>query len=307
MRFSLRSRAGAVAAILLAAAIAVGVYFLWDRGPSTPAELASYLPNKDGTMLYIDVKSMRRTGVLNMIAGTKAAEEFDYKEFVDQTNFDYRRDLDAVAATFRSGQVFIVARGHFDWTKIYAYAQQHGGACRNSFCAVDGSQPQRKVSFYRLRSNLLALATSTDDMAAYQIMRNASRVNPFLPDQPIWILVPSMVLKEASGLPPGTAAFAIALQDAERIIFTAGPDGDHLQLGLNVTCKDPAAASALLVQLEGTTNTLRRWLAREHQQPNARDLSGVLVAGSFRRDNRKVYGQWPLSRAFVESVTGGTN
>jgi len=42
-------------------------------------------------------------------------------------------------------------------------------------------------------------------------------------------------------------------------------------------------------------------IAREHQQPNAADWSGLLAAGSFRRENQRVFGQWPLSRAFVEA------
>jgi hypothetical protein len=45
-------------------------------------------------------------------------------------------------------------------------------------------------------------------------------------------------------------------------------------------------------------------LARENRTANPQDLSGVLVAGTFRRDDRKVYGEWPLQRAFVESITG---
>jgi hypothetical protein len=33
-------------------------------------------------------------------------------------------------------------------------------------------------------------------------------------------------------------------------------------------------------------------------------LSGVLVAGTFRRDDRRMYAQWPISRAFVDAVMG---
>jgi hypothetical protein len=253
------------------------------------------------------VDAMRRSGILNMIAGSKVAEDLEYKSFVDQTSFDYRHDLDAIAATFGADQIFFVLRGHFDWNKLRAYAQHQGGTCRNSFCAVDGSKPGRRISFYPLKSNLMALAVSPDDMAAYQITRNASHVNPFAPAEPVWMLVPAAVLKNAQSLPSGTRAFAIALEKAERIIFSIGPEGDHLQVGVNVTCKDTEAASALLVQLETTTNTLRRMLASEHQQPNVKDLSGVLVAGSFRRDDRRVLGQWPIQRAFVDEITGGAH
>ena len=293
--------------LVVAIAIAIGVYFFVSRGPRTPAELASYLPDKNATLLYVDVDAMRRSGILNMIAGSKVAEDLEYKTFVDQTSFDYRHDLDAIAATFSGDQIFFVLHGHFDWNKLRAYAQHQGGTCRNSFCAVDGSKPGRRISFYPLKSNLMALAVSPDDMAAYQITRNASHVNPFAPAEPVWMLVPAAVLKEAQSLPSGTRAFAIALQNAERIVFSIGPEGDHLQVGVNVTCKDAEAASALLVQLENTTNTLRTWLAREHRHANDNDLSGVLIAGSFRREDRRVVGKWPIQRSFVDEITGGSH
>jgi len=71
-----------------------------------------------------------------------------------------------------------------------------------------------------------------------------------------------------------------------------------------VTCRDAAMASKLLGDFQNTTGTLREWIAREHQQPNPADLSGVLVAGTFYRDDRRVFGEWPIPRAFVDSLTG---
>lgn len=290
----------------MCAAITAGVYFYGTRGPKTPAELASYLPDKNATLLYIDVDAMRRSGILNMVSGSKAAEELEYRSFVEQTSFDYRHDLDAVAATFNGDQVFFVLRGHFDWSKLRTYAQKQGGTCRNNFCSMDGSKPPRRISFYPLKSNLMALAVSQDDMAAYQVVRNASHVNPFAPSEPVWVLVPAAVLKRTESLPAGMRAFAIALENAERIVFSIGPEADHLKVAMNVTCSNAESASALLVQLENTTNTLRKWLAREHEHASANDLSGVLTAGSFRRDDRRVSGEWPLQRAFVDAMTGGS-
>lgn len=291
-------------AIAIAVAVVAGYLVMRDRGPSSPTELAAYLPDKEGTLLYADVDAMRKSGILGMLAGSKPTDDPDYKDFLQQTGFDYRHDLDAVAATFRSEQVFFAVRGRFDWDKLMAYARKRGGSCKEAYCVTDGSRPSRRISFHRLRSNLMALAVSPDDMAAYQIARNASRVNPFFPDAPIWLMVPSAVLKEADSLPAGTQAFALALEKADRAIFSIGPDGDHIKVAVNVTCRNAEAASNLLVQLENTTNLLRRMLAREKREANPRDLSGVLVAGTFRRDDRKVYGEWPLQRAFVESITG---
>ena len=60
----------------------------------------------------------------------------------------------------------------------------------------------------------------------------------------------------------------------------------------------------LLTQFEGTTKALRELLARNRQKPDPADLGGVLVAGSFRRDERQVYGEWPLPKAFVDAIAG---
>jgi hypothetical protein len=305
VRFRFQPWQWAILLSLVCIAAAAGVYLFHMRA-GTPADLVSYLPTANATVVYIDVDAIRRSGVLNMIAGSKAAEELEYRQFVDATQFDYRRDLDAVAAAFKDGQVFFALRGRFHWKNLQDYAVHQGGSCRNSFCTVNSSIPQRRISFYPLQPDTLALASSPDDFAAYQVTRKSGKLTLEPPNQPVWVEVPAFVLKNADSLPAGTKAYASALQNAEQIVFTIGPEADHLQLALNVTCRDVEAASTLLVDFENTTNTLRKWIAREHQHSNPADLSGVLVLGTFRREDRRLYGQWPLPRAFVDAVAGGS-
>jgi hypothetical protein len=64
-------------------------------------------------------------------------------------------------------------------------------------------------------------------------------------------------------------------------------------------------ASTLVIQLEQLTETLRTWIAREHLKPNPGDLSGVLTAGSFRREDRRVFGSWPIPKEFVRTISDG--
>lgn len=276
------------------------------RGGSSPSDLASFLPTANATVIFIDVDAIRRSGILNLVAGSKAAEEIEYKQFVDQTLFDYRQDLDAVAAAFKDNQVFLTLRGRFHWKNLMDYAVHQGGSCHNGFCVASGSRPNRRISFYALKPDTMAMAISSDDFAAYQITRKSATLPLLPPNQPVWAMVPILALKNADALPAGTKPYVAALGSAEQIVFALGPDGDHLQLDLNVTCRDTQAASALLVDLEGATNELRKLMAREHQQPNPAELSAVLVAGSFRRDDRRVHGQWPIARAFVDAVAGGS-
>jgi hypothetical protein len=303
VRFRFQPWQLAVLLALLCGAVMIGIHLYRIRGGSKPSDLVAYLPTDSATIVYIDVDAIRRSGILNLIAGSKAAEELEYQQFVDQTLFDYRQDLDAVALSFRAGQVYIVARGSFHWKNLMDYSIRQGGSCHNSFCIVQGSRPSRIISFYPLKPNLMALAISSDDLGAYSVARRPGKLALDTPKQPIWILVPAVALRDPDVLPAGTKPYASALQNADQIVFTVGPNSDHLELSLQVTCHDDAGASKLLADLQNTTDTLRKWIAREHQQPNPADLSGLLVGGTFRRDDRRVYGRWPITRAFVDSLT----
>ena len=288
----------------MCAALTGAIHLYRTRGGSNPSDLVAYLPTDNTTVVYIDAGAIRRSGILNMIAGSKAAEELEYQQFVDQTMFDYRQDLDAVAVAFKEGEVYIAARGNFHWKNLMDYATRQGGSCHNSFCTAPSSRPSRRISFYALKANLMALAISSDDFAAYSIKRKPGKLALDPPSQPLWMLVPAVALKDSDALPAGTKPYASALRNAEQILFTVGPDSDHLQLSLQVTCRDVPSAAKLLVDFQNTTTTLRDWIAREHQQPNPADLSGMLVAGTFHRDDRQVFGQWPIPKALVDSLTG---
>jgi hypothetical protein len=295
------------ALLIIVCALAVaGVYAYRTRGSAKPSDLVGYLPSANATILYLDVDAMRRSGILNMLAGSKAAEELEYRQFVDQTLFDYRQDLDAVAAAFRDNQIFFALRGRFHWKNLMDYARHQGGSCHNGFCVMTGSQPNRRISFYALREDTLAMAVSSDDFAAYQVSRKPPGLPLATPAQPIWALVPIAALKDTD-FPAGVKPYAAALGNAEQIVFTLGPDGNRLQLALNVTCRDAQAASALLVDLEKATSSLRKILAGERQKRDPADLLSVLVEGAFRRDDRRVSGQWALDRGFVDALMGGSN
>jgi hypothetical protein len=294
-----------VLVLAVGAIAAAGTYFLLGRRSVTTPDLVSLLPAANATLVYADVSAIRRAGILNMLAGSKASEEPEYRQFVDQTKFDYQQDLAAVAAAFREGQVFLAVRGRFRWKNLADYARHQGGSCHGNYCVMPGSRPDRRISFYPVKPDIMAMAIGPDDFAAYQVTQQSGRLNLNPPNQPVWALVPAAAFREPGVLPAGAKAYATALQNAEQALFTVGPENDHLQLGVEVTCRDAAAASALLRNLESITSTLRKLIAREHQQANPADLSGVLVGGTFHREDRRVDGQWPIPEAFVKAMTGG--
>jgi hypothetical protein len=304
VRFRFQPWQLAVLVAILCVAVTGGILLYRTRGGSNPADLVAYLPIDKSVIVYIDTGAIRRSGILDMIAGSKVAEELEYQQFVDRTMFDYRQDLDAVAVAFKEGQVYLAARGNFHWKNLMDYATQQGGSCHNSFCIVPSSRPSRRISFYPLKPNLMALGISSDDLAAYTVARRRGKLALVPPTQPLWMLVPAAALKDTDTLPAGTKPYASALQTADQIVFTVGPDSGNLQVSLQVTCHDVPTAEKLLVDFQNATGVLRSAIAREHQQPNPADLSGVLAGGTFHRDDRLVYGQWPISRAFVDSLTG---
>jgi hypothetical protein len=300
-----------VVLLLIACALAgSGIYWFRARRAAPPSPLVAYLPSAGASVIYIDVDALRRSGVLSMLAGSKTSEEPDYVQFVRETKFDYRQDLDAIAAAVKDGRVYIALRGRFHWSNLRDYAPAQGGSCHNDFCVVPGSQPNRRISFYALKPDVLAMAVGPDDFAAYQI--SAQPVKPALaqPEAPLWALIPGEALQSAGALaadsvPAAAKAYVPALQGAEQIVLSIGPGQDRqLQLGARVVCKDAAAAAALLTQLQAITKALRDLAARQRQKPDAGDLSNLLVAGSFRREERQVYGVWPIPKAFVDAVTG---
>jgi hypothetical protein len=296
-----------VALSVAACAIAGAVgYWYHARGAARAPSLASYLPADNASVIYIDVDALRRSGILNLVAGSKAVEEPDYQQFVNETKFDYRQDLDAVAAAFKDGKVYFALRGRFHWKDLKDYAARQGGSCHSDFCVVAGSQPNRRISFYPLKHDVIAMAIGPDDFAAYQIASASKKLELAPPKEPVWALIPAVALQRMDSLPVAAKAYVPALQGAEQILFSMGADpAQQLQLGVQVTCKDAMAASALLTQFEGTTNALRQVLSKMNRKPDSADLNGVLVAGTFHRSERQVYGAWPIPKAFVDALTGG--
>jgi hypothetical protein len=296
----------AAVVLLVCAAVAGGIY--WQLHHSFDAvALVECLPQDRSTHTYIDVAALRRAGILDLLAGSKAAEDADYRQFVQQTGFDYRNDLDAVAAAFLDDNVYLAVRGRFAWTKLQNYAQAQGGHCRNSLCEMPASTPGRNISFYPLKPDVLAMAVSREPLAATTVGKQRWRNPPQLSAEPLWISAPAFVFRDVKSLPAGTHSFFSPLAQADRVVFTAGPakSGDRLELRLDVACNSAQDAAALDQQFDHTTDLLRKMLEREHMTPNGADLSGVLVSGTFEQHDKHVIGRWPLERRFVEALFAG--
>ena len=178
---------------------------------------------------------------------------------------------------------------------------------------MPASQPERHISFYPLRSDVLGIAVSTEERGVVLIGPGQWKNPPRLPPEPVWISTPSYVFSDVKDLPEGTHSFFSPLAQAKEVTFAIGPVGVErggaadggLSVRLEVTCYSPAAAGALAKQLTQTTELLKSMIEREHMTSNPNDLSGVLVAGSFEQQDQRVIGKWPIARGFVEALLSG--
>jgi hypothetical protein len=300
----MRRRVLIVTALSFCAVVGASLYLLRSASPATPAEMIAALPQTGASLAYIDVAAIRNAGLLPL-AGTAKIQDADYRSFVDSTGFDYERDLDAVAASFTSSGTFFVVRGRFDWPRLRTYAERRGGSCRGELCRAPGSIPQRWVSFWRIASGLMALASGPGDSAALDVTPRKVSAGVPGPNRPIWVSVFPSALANIGALPAGAQSFTSPLAAAERVVFSVAPSGNQLRLYLDVTAPSEAGAGELQKRLQDATDLLNKMLEREHQRPNDADMSGLLSAGKFRREGRQVFGEWPVPKKLIESIAGG--
>jgi len=279
----------------------------WWRFRSIPevGEMIAMLPAEGATLVYVDLKSLRTAGILDLLAGNQVAEDADYRGFVAATGFDYRTDLDKVAGAIRRKDSFFVLVGRFDWSSLKQYTVNQGGKCLNGICEMPASDKGRWISFRPLRANLLALATAPYQRGAADIYLRKSPAPPDAPPQPVWVSFPQAVLTGAA-VPETSKLLSKALGTARKVTFAADRARDGgFEVTLVADCPSAPEAVQLKNQLAGLTQVFKGYSASQAGKPNPGDLSAVLTSGSFEQRDSRVYGRWPVPRPFLEAVAGG--
>ncbi len=293
--------------ILFIAALCSGTLggVIWYRSRAiSPAAMMKRLPTDDAVVLFVDFAKLRRAGLLQLLDGSRVGEDPEYQSFVRQTDFDYKQDLDTAMVAFAPKSKYMLLKGRFDWKALKNYVLSTNGRCNNSFCKMAGSSPEKRISFFPMQSNLMAMGVSPDDVAALRMNTVEDRPDSDIPKAPIWLAIPPSVVKSGQNLPAGTQMFARSLDRAQSVTLSLEQEGDAFAAKLDVHCASAADASALAGDLTNTTRLLREMIEREHQTPNPADLSGFLTSGAFMSQGQKAHGYWRITRALIDNLLG---
>jgi hypothetical protein len=279
---------------------------VWYRSRAlTPAAMLKRLPTDDALVVYIDFAALRSAGILQMLDGSKVGEDPEYRSFVSKTEFDFKQDLDTVMAAFAPGGKYVLAKGRFDWKSLMTYVRGVDGACNNSFCRMAGSTPDRRISFYPIQSDLMALAVAKDESAANRMNTPDSRFEREIPAAPVWISIPPSIVRSGQPLLAGSQMFMRSLEHTQSVTLSLAPESGGFVVRLDVRCGNDSDAAVVAGELTKTTNLLRSMIAHENKQPNPADLSGFFTSGTFRSEAARVHGYWTIPRALIDTLLGG--
>lgn len=250
--------------------------------------------------LAIDVKALRASGILEKLAG-KSTEEPEYLQFVKETGFHYRQDLDLVIASYSAAETLVFLTGRFDWDSLEQYAAKHGGGCKDSVCRMAASTAGRHLSYARLASSQIAFASSGDSEAVTKLTRASGAAPSVPPNHPIWFLIPPDLLKDPSVLPGAAQMLATALLGSGEVLIAIGANGSGYEARLEAQCKTPEQAAQMVRELQAATTVLQRTMPAGKQEQT---LSGILSGGKFTSENTAIAGVWPIAPGFFEALSG---
>lgn len=295
----MRPRLYWILAGVLAAAILFALWWLRGARSAGAGPMMAELPAGDGVTLFVNTRQLRRTGVLERLAGEAGAEEDDYRRFVEATGFHYRTDLDALLLRIEENHRFIVAAGRFRFDRLRLYCLAAGGRCAGPLCSLPGSAPERQISWVKLDGGLLGLAVSPDPLAAAGLGQGPAQREWQPPVAPAWIYIPGPLLKPGSGLPAAAAAFLAALGGARWAILSVDFSGEGLAATLEAPCPSPGVAAGIAAGLQQASQALKETLARERGKIEAQAWLAALADGRFEAAGGKAVGRWHFGPTFL--------
>jgi hypothetical protein len=282
-----------------------GVFRYRHRYVRSDGDLVALLPRADATVLFVDSRALRQAHLLTLFSSSQTAEQPDYENFVRQTGFRFTEDLDRLVLSIGAETTYGAAIGKWNWTPLRQYARKHGGTCRDAVCFLPAITPGRWISFGEIQPDVLGLSISPDKEGVQALLANRGRSGLAISPEPVWMTVAPHLLHNPAPLPLPAKIFLISVQSADLVTFSLRPvQGRDYRFELQLHAQAPNAgtASSIADQLRIQTNTLQGELKREGRAPQADDLTGLLVAGSFHAEDRTAIGTWPIRDGLLNSL-----
>ncbi|MCS7044142.1 MAG: hypothetical protein N2036_10115 [Bryobacteraceae bacterium] len=291
--------------VALLAALAAAASLLWLWLPLRRADarsLLAELPPGEGLTVFVDARALRQTGLLQRIAGEAGAEDEEYRKFVEATGFEYRRDLDAVVLRAENGRRWIVAEARLDEDRLRRYFLAHGGRCFSGLCSMQGSAPERQISWVRLKRGRWGIAVSPDPLAAaaFTDERPKQGLTGWQPPEaPLWLYAPAAMLEAPEGAPAWVSLALASLRESKWMIWSAGARSGRIEVALDAACGAPEEAAALAARWEEILKALREAAAAARDKDS---LPALLAQGQIRTDGAFVRGRWVLEWPRLERL-----
>jgi hypothetical protein len=286
------------AAAIAIAALLFGIDYYRHRWVRHNSDLVWLLPPGDLNVIFADIATLRKAGLLGVLSNIKVAPDKSYDAFLAETGFDYTRDLDAIAIGIDPQQTFLIGRGRFRWDRFKAFAKSHNGTCESAACRAPSSTPGRWVNFISIQPDVIGVAISQSETAADDLRPPGRRVQGKTPQAPVWASLAHQLLTHPITLPLPFQIFAISMQEAQSVLVSA----ELHSINLKAHFLNAAAAATARTQLELQTKRLSTALAQGSEKPDPASLATLLTAGSFTVVGTDVLGRWPLYPEFLKAI-----
>jgi hypothetical protein len=331
---------GAVTALLLL--IAAGLYLYQQRGASNSSgrdDLLDRMPADAGAVIFAEVAELRSAPFVAQLFAwaPQPTPDEDYARFLNETGFQYERDLDRIAIAFQKvGQdsvFFAVADGKFDRQKISALANKSGTVEKRSgkeIFAIPESANAKKIYLTFLSGNRIALTDRADfaqTLAAKK--RSDDRVEwrarfERLGGSPAFAVIrqdaaTGEALTEHAPGGFSSPQLSTALDRLQWITLAGKPENDRLHIVAEGECASDDTARQLADLLNGVVALAEAGLndvkTRQQLEPSLREaylalLKSTEVSKLDRGDTKSVRLVFEITPALLESArrasTGST-
>ena len=319
MMFSARARKAAyfaAAALLLVVAL-VARRFSGEIDATARAQFLRFVPAATTSVIFVDLDSLRSSPFLDALYSwvPHPAEDAEYAQFVQETGFDYERDLGkvfmAISNHGASSNTLVLAEGKFDREKIEAFLARNGLATQQGSLKVfllRATRNDKPLSVAFLANQRIAvtdyenlfstLRAAVDQVGHAEWQKRFDR----LAGTPAFAVIrqdPAFELALNGAAPGGfrSPQLAALLDQLSWISLAAKPDGELLRLVAEGECPSNLAASELHEFLEGiqvlaqnglNDRKLRRQMSEDERQAYLELLKGADIEKIARGESKSV-------------------